>query len=191
MDADDAMKTDAPQAHNPQPNVQPAETRGDQAAVAAQFARCAATGEGEFRTQFEHHVCLETHGVVVDYRGGDTATIYASTQGTFSVPGDAAQELGLAESSVHCVVQHMGGGFGSKFGLDLPGSLACQLAKKTKRPVQFELVEPALKTLLAWLERRGGTLNDFVFPSRNDYMEHMSTRQYARLVREWVTGIGL
>ena len=30
-----------------------------------------------------------------------------------------------------------------------------------------------------------------VFPSRNDYMGHMSTRQYARLVREWITGIGL
>ena len=43
----------------------------------------------------------------------------------------------------------------------------------------------------SWLERRGGTLNDFVFPSRNDYMAHMSTRQYARLVHEWVVGIGL
>ena len=43
----------------------------------------------------------------------------------------------------------------------------------------------------AWLERRGGTLSDFVFPSRNDYMAHMSTRRYARLVHEWVVGIGL
>ena len=65
------------------------------------------------------------------------------------------------------------------------------MQQKTKRPVQFEIVEPARRTLLAWLERRGGTLNDYVFPSRNDYMEHMSTRQYARLLREWVTGIGL
>ena len=63
--------------------------------------------------------------------------------------------------------------------------------QKTKRPVQFELMETARKTLRAWLERRGGTLNDFVFPSRNDYMAHMSTRQYARLVHEWVVGIGL
>jgi integrase len=67
---------------------------------------------------------------------------------------------------------------------------AVVVQQKTKRPMQFELVEPARKTL-AWLERRGGTLNDFVFPSRNDYMGHMSTRQRARLVREWVTGIGL
>jgi integrase len=68
---------------------------------------------------------------------------------------------------------------------------AVVVQQKTKRPVQFELVEPARKTFFAWLERRGDTLNDYVFPSRNDYMSHMSTRQYARLVREWATGIGL
>ena len=63
--------------------------------------------------------------------------------------------------------------------------------QKTQRPVQFELLEPARKTMRAWLERRGGTLSDYVFPSRNDRMDHMSTRQYARLVHEWVIGIGL
>ena len=68
---------------------------------------------------------------------------------------------------------------------------AIVVQQKTKRPVQFELMDTARKTLRAWLERRGGTLNDFVFPSRNDYMKHMSTRQYARLVHEWVAGIGL
>lgn len=56
--------------------------------------------------------------------------------------------------------------------------------RKTKRPVQFELMDTARKTMRVWLERRGGTLNDYVFPSRNDYMTHMSTRQYARLVHE-------
>ena len=67
---------------------------------------------------------------------------------------------------------------------------AVVVQQKTKRPVQFELVEPVRKTLLTWPERRGGTLNDFVFPSRIDYTTHMSTRQHARLVREWITGIG-
>jgi hypothetical protein len=43
---------------------------------------------------------------------------------------------------------------------------AVVVQQKTTRPVQFELVEPARKTLFAWLERRGGTLNDFVFPNR-------------------------
>ncbi|QCB42626.1 integrase [Sphingomonas sp. PAMC26645] len=37
--------------------------------------------------------------------------------------------------------------------------------------MQFEIVEPARKPLVAWLERRGGTLNDFVFPSRKRLYE--------------------
>jgi integrase len=63
--------------------------------------------------------------------------------------------------------------------------------KKTGRPVQFELLEPARSSILAWLERRGGKLDDYAFPSRIDRAAHMSTRQYGRLVDEWVTGIGL
>jgi integrase len=62
---------------------------------------------------------------------------------------------------------------------------------KTGRPVQFELLSDAKAGLLAWLQRRGGTLGDYVFPSRIDHTDHLSTRQYARLVDEWVTGIGL
>src|SRR3546814_9488897 len=46
-------------------------------------------------------------------------------------------------------------------------------------------------SLLAWLERRGGSIEDYAFPSRIDHTAHMSTRQYARLVDEWVTAVGL
>lgn len=68
---------------------------------------------------------------------------------------------------------------------------AIVVQQKTRRPVQFELLEPARSSLLAWLERRGGTVEDYAFPSRLDHSAHMSTRQYARLVDEWVTAIGL
>ena len=63
--------------------------------------------------------------------------------------------------------------------------------QKTGRPVQFELLPDARASLLAWLQRRGGTLADYVFPSRVDHADHLSTRQYARLVDEWVSGVGL
>jgi integrase len=53
------------------------------------------------------------------------------------------------------------------------------------------LKDDARASLLAWLERRGGTIDDYAFPSRIDHADHISTRQYARLVDEWVTGIGL
>jgi integrase len=65
------------------------------------------------------------------------------------------------------------------------------IQQKTDRPVQFELLESARASILAWLEHRGGALGDFVFPSRIDHADHISTRQYARLVEEWVTEIGL
>src|SRR6185437_15353969 len=70
-------------------------------------------------------------------------------------------------------------------------SRAMVIQQKTGRPVQFELLEPARASILAWLERRGGALDDFAFPSRTDQTDHISNRQYARLVDEWVTGIGL
>ena len=63
--------------------------------------------------------------------------------------------------------------------------------RKTGKPVQFELMGNARASLLAWLERRGGTVDDYVFPSRVDRASHLSTRQYARLVDEWVVGTGL
>jgi len=65
------------------------------------------------------------------------------------------------------------------------------IRQKTGRPVQFEIMSEARQSLKAWLDRRGGTIRDFVFPSRIDYLGHLSTRQYARLVDEWVSTIGL
>ena len=68
---------------------------------------------------------------------------------------------------------------------------AIVIQQKTGRPVQFELTSDVRGSLASWLNRRGGTAHDFVFPSRLDRCRPMSTRQYARLVDEWVTAIGL
>lgn len=65
------------------------------------------------------------------------------------------------------------------------------IQQKTGRPVQFEITTDTRASLLAWLERRGGSIDDYAFPSRVDRKGHLSTRQYARLIDEWVTAIGL
>ena len=65
------------------------------------------------------------------------------------------------------------------------------IQQNTGRPVQFELTADVRASMLAWLERRAGTVDDYAFPSRVDRTGHLSTRQYARLVDEWVTAIGL
>ena len=52
-------------------------------------------------------------------------------------------------------------------------------------------MDDACASLLKWLELPGGSLDDYAIPSRTDHSAHMSTRQYARPVDEWVRGIGL
>jgi xanthine dehydrogenase YagR molybdenum-binding subunit len=113
--------------------------RGDPAKVDEALKTCDVVVEAEYRTPTLHHTCLETHAVVVDYRGGDSATVYCSTQGTFTIPGDAAQTLGLHESKVTGIVHYMGGGFGSKFGIGIEGQFACMLARQAKAPVKMAL----------------------------------------------------
>ncbi|TCJ41511.1 integrase [Parafrankia sp. BMG5.11] len=68
---------------------------------------------------------------------------------------------------------------------------AMVIQQKNRRPVQFELTSDVRASLFAWFERCGGSLNEHAFPSRIDRTHHISTRQYARLVDEWVTAIGL
>jgi integrase len=47
------------------------------------------------------------------------------------------------------------------------GHRATIVQQKTERPVRFELTEQTRESLTAWLNHRGGTLDDYVFPSRN------------------------
>lgn len=62
---------------------------------------------------------------------------------------------------------------------------------KTKRPVQFELTENTRETALAWVMSPAMLACRFMFPSRFHDRSHISTRQYGRLVRDWVTAIRL
>ena len=68
---------------------------------------------------------------------------------------------------------------------------ALVIQQKTGRQVQFEITADARASLATWLLRRGGPADGYVFPSRLDHRRPMSTRQYARLLDEWVTAVGL
>lgn len=62
---------------------------------------------------------------------------------------------------------------------------------QTGRSVPFELTEPTREMLTAWLALRGPRASDWLFPSRSRAGEHMTTRQYGRLVDQRVALIGL
>ena len=68
---------------------------------------------------------------------------------------------------------------------------ATVIQQKTGRPVQFEITEQTRRSLTDWLNRRRGGPDGWLFPSRLHPAQHLSARQYIRLVKEWVALIGL
>jgi integrase len=65
---------------------------------------------------------------------------------------------------------------------------AMVIQKKTGRPVQFEITEQTRSSIDDWLSSLAGRN---LFPSRFREQPHLSTRQYARIVRAWVASAGL
>lgn len=63
--------------------------------------------------------------------------------------------------------------------------------RKTGAPVQFEITEQARAAVAAWVRGKDLKASDWVFPSRVDRNKPMTTRQYGRLVDEWIAAIGL
>ncbi len=68
---------------------------------------------------------------------------------------------------------------------------ATVVQQKTGRPVPFEITDSTRDALAAWLVRRGRRDDDWLFPSRSRPGDHITTRQDARLVDQWVALIDL
>ncbi len=65
------------------------------------------------------------------------------------------------------------------------------MQQKTHRPVQFEITEQTRNTLETWINEAALKSDQYVFPSRIHQSPHLSTRQYARIVEQGLTSIGL
>jgi len=65
------------------------------------------------------------------------------------------------------------------------------IQRKTGKPVQFEITKQTRDAIESWCADKGLCPHDWLFPSRKDQNQHLSTRQYARIVEGWVTSIDL
>jgi integrase len=63
--------------------------------------------------------------------------------------------------------------------------------RKTGHPVRFELTEQTRQAVGEFLQNSRRKQGQYLFPGRGGPDRHLTTRQYARLVSEWVTSIGL
>ncbi|HVG93095.1 MAG TPA: xanthine dehydrogenase family protein molybdopterin-binding subunit [Planctomycetota bacterium] len=132
----DALADDSPRVDPKRVNRGDAQGRpaGDpDAALAAAAVKIDAT----YVTHVQTHVALEPHGSVAEFDAEGRLTLWVSTQATAGCRKEAAQVAGIPEAQVRVLMDHMGGGFGCKFGLDLCDRLAIELAKSTTRPVRY------------------------------------------------------
>jgi len=68
---------------------------------------------------------------------------------------------------------------------------AMVMQQKTHQSVKFEITEQTRNAIRDWVEKANLKAQDYLFPSRLLPSTHISTRQYARLVKNWVKMIGL
>lgn len=65
------------------------------------------------------------------------------------------------------------------------------LQSKTKTPVRFEITDGTHKSLVDWIAHPLMSGHGFLWPGRLHDRPHISTRQYARMLKDWVRSIGL
>jgi len=65
------------------------------------------------------------------------------------------------------------------------------IQRKTGKPVQFEIMKQTREALVDWIEFKQLNIYDWLFPSRKNRDNAMTTRQYARVVQKWITSIDL
>jgi integrase len=63
--------------------------------------------------------------------------------------------------------------------------------KKTGRPVKFELTDQTRQAIDDYLKAAAKKPGEFLFAGRRGSDHCMTTRQYARLLSEWIASIGL
>ncbi|MBI1747709.1 MAG: xanthine dehydrogenase family protein molybdopterin-binding subunit [Acidobacteria bacterium] len=103
--------------------------------------------EGSYGLPVIAHCCLEPHGQVVEWEGDQSLKVYPSTQSVSGVGGEYAAALGIPAGNVLVSMQHIGGGFGSKFDAGPWGLESARLAKKAGRPVKYFLERAAEMTV--------------------------------------------
>jgi len=63
--------------------------------------------------------------------------------------------------------------------------------KRPLKPVRFEISEGTRASLAKWMEHPLMVWSEYLWPGRFHERLHISTRQFARIVRKWVSSIGL
>jgi integrase len=70
-------------------------------------------------------------------------------------------------------------------------SRAMVLQQKTQKTVQFEITKATRASIVSWVGLKKLHPQDYLFSGVKGSATHLSSRQYARIVKSWVRSIGL
>ena len=129
---DQGLEAGEPYAKEPRTN--------DEGDVDAALRSASTTVEGSYGASVVTHVCLETHGLVAHWIADDELVVFCSTQAVHATADGLRRHFSAVPNlKVTCNTPFMGGGFGSKFGPDIQGIAAAELARAARRPVKLML----------------------------------------------------
>jgi len=102
------------------------------------FSEAEVTIEGNYGLPVITHCCLEPHGSVMEWEDDKSVLAHLSTQAVSGSAAQIARPLEIAATNVRVKQDHIGGGFGSKFGPDEWDITAARLSKKAGgKPVKM------------------------------------------------------
>ena len=117
-----------------------AQTQGD---ADKGFKEAEVVVEGTYGVPVITHCCLESHGAITGAEG-DGLLVNVSTQNVSGIASQMAGPLAIPANTIHVHMDHVGGGFGSKFGIDRWGIVTAQLSKLAGgKPVKIMLERDA------------------------------------------------
>jgi xanthine dehydrogenase YagR molybdenum-binding subunit len=118
-----------------------AQTTGD---VDKAFADADAISEGLYGASVITHCCMEPHGSISEWTDHDHLFVHISTQNVSGMAGQMAEPLKLPSANIHVHQDHVGGGFGSKFGPDRWGIATAEASQAAGgKPVRYLLERDA------------------------------------------------
>ncbi|MEK6284184.1 MAG: xanthine dehydrogenase family protein molybdopterin-binding subunit [Acidobacteriota bacterium] len=94
------------------------------------FSEAEVTVEGNYGLAVITHCCLEPHGSVMEWEDDKNVLAHLSTQAVTGSVAQIARPLEIPATNVRVKQDHIGGGFGSKFGPDEWDITAARLSKK-------------------------------------------------------------
>ena len=108
------------------------------------FNEAEVTVEGFYGLTSITHCCLESHGSITEWEGDKNLLVHISTQAVSQIAGQMAGPLETPAGSIRVKQDHIGGGFGSKFGPDRWDITGARLSKKAGgKPVKIMLERDA------------------------------------------------